>query len=219
MQIFYNGLVLAPGGLAGEPYDFRMPQSYVAEAANLFRAPAQTWFPRANVTTDLGFRVRRQFQSVRDAQVFCATHANSLAPQGIITMLAGDAGTGTQQVNLRGATLVQVDPVLDGVEVDVSYRFHGGNWDIEDVSIPDEGEAVKHFSIALTAGDVSKVVTFQTPFGTAPTSVTAQIAMPSGGYVIICVPDWSTLTAAGVTFLFGAAIPGDGYTLEGEALS
>jgi hypothetical protein len=101
----------------------------------------------------------------------------------------------------------------------MTYAFKGGAWDTEDIAIPDEEDTVKHFSIALTQGQTSAAVAWQTPFGVAPTSVTAHIAMPSGGYIIECAPDWSTLTVSGVTFQFSASIPGAGYTLEGDAVA
>lgn len=217
-QIFYNGTVLAPGGITGEPFDLHLPQKVITEVANFFRSAANSFFPRGNLSSEFAFKVHRQFGDIKSADVFVATHANSLAGQGNIVWLVGDPVPGTQQLNLQNATFDGAVFTPQGVDVVVEYKFSGGAWDTEDIAIPDSSDIVKHFSYSLTIGQTSQAVVFGTPFGTSPTAVTAHIASPSGGYGITCWPDWSTLTASGVTFQFGASIPATGYTLEGDAV-
>jgi hypothetical protein len=77
---------------------------------------------------------------------------------------------------------------------------------------------MKRGSEALTIGDVSKTVSFAVAFGQPPGSVTCSISAPAGGGVIESNPDQSTITAAGFTAIFGAAIPASGYYLNWEAV-
>lgn len=74
---------------------------------------------------------------------------------------------------------------------------------------------VRSGTVALAQNDVSKAIVFSTPFtGAGLPDVVPTIMAPSGGDIISCEPDYSTLTNAGVTILFGGAIPAAGYNLS-----
>jgi len=219
MQLIYNGTILAPGGVIGEPFGIQISQRLLVDAAFFFRATIQSFFARGNLSTDFGFRVKRQFQDILAAQIFCTTHANALPGQGTIIMIAGDSSTGTQQINLQGATLDQVALVPNGVEVEAAYSFHGGNWDTQDLPVPDGTDVMKRSNILLNIGDTFTAWVFDQPFGTPPAVIQATVAAPSGGAGITATPDLSTMTAAGVTIRYnGVAIPDAGYRLMALAI-
>jgi hypothetical protein len=115
--------------------------------------------------------------------------------------------------------------VLEGIELEplgrsvrITYHFKGGLFTTEDIPLPDPSINVKRFNLSLNEAAEYADVVFNTPFGSAPAAVTAEIAAPTDGFGIDCWPDLSTLTAAGVRFIFGAAIPAAGYHLMGEAV-
>jgi hypothetical protein len=123
---------------------------------------------------------------------------------------------------MAGALVESVRPqAAVGVSLVVDYAFTGGLFTSQQTTIPNESDLLKRASIALTAGDTSKAVSFSVAFGQPPGSVGCRIAMPSGaaGYVIDADPDYSTVTAAGFTAVFGAAIPASGYYLFWEAFA
>ena len=217
MQIYYNGVVLCPGGLSGEVFDWIQAQKLIIDPATLFRASAMTYYSRANLSTDLSFRVRRQFNTRKDAEVYAMMHASTLANKATLMVIAGD-GTNTQQLNLVDAVLTSVTVKAEGVEAEAAYSFQAGSFSASDIPIPGPNQDyVKRFALALTIGTDYADVTFDTPFGVAPTAVVGNIAMPLGGYQITCTPDFSTLTASGVRFYFGATIPAANYKLLGAA--
>ena len=71
---------------------------------------------------------------------------------------------------------------------------------------------------ALTLNDVSKAIVFNLAFTAAP-AVQCKIILPDNTQPgIDCWPDYSTLTATGVTILFEAAIPASGFKLSWQAV-
>lgn len=73
-------------------------------------------------------------------------------------------------------------------------------------------------TVALAAADMSKAITFGAAFAAAP-AVQGQIILPNGSSSgVECWPDYSTLTAAGVTFRFGSEVPASGYYLTWTAV-
>ena len=125
MIITYGGVTIAPGGLAGEPAEFKLDQKSITEQAEFFRAAAMTWYNRGNVASTLGFSVARQFNTLKDAWVFLTTHINSLAGQGDLVLTCGEGGV-THNVTLAGAILTGAGFVGMGVSVTVTYSFQGG---------------------------------------------------------------------------------------------
>lgn len=74
---------------------------------------------------------------------------------------------------------------------------------------------VRSGTAALAQNDTSKAIVFSTPFtGGGLPDVVPTIMAPAGGDIISCEPDYSTLTNAGVTVIFSAAIPAAGYKLS-----
>jgi hypothetical protein len=127
MIITYGGVILAPGGLAGEPGAFRLNQRTITDPATFFRAAAMAWFNRGNASVDLGFQVTRQFNSLKDAWVFLTLHANSLAGQDDLVLTCGE-GVDVHEITLPDAVLASVSPVPIGVSVTVGYSFQGGQF-------------------------------------------------------------------------------------------
>lgn len=78
------------------------------------------------------------------------------------------------------------------------------------------GEGVQAGVEDLALNDASKAVVFPTAFAAAP-AVVANLISPDGLGVIDVSPDDTTLTAAGVTFVFGALIPAAGWKLAWHA--
>jgi hypothetical protein len=217
MLIYYNGVVLCPGGISGEVFGWTQAQKLVIDPAELFRATAMTYYSRGNLSTDLSFSVRRQFASRKDAEVYAMLHAATLANKATLMVIAGD-GANTQQLNLQNAVLVSVTVKAEGVEAEAAYTFQAGSFDSTDIPVPGAGQDyVKRFAAALTIGTDYIDVVFDTPFGVTPTAVIGNIAMPAGGFSIPCTPDLSTLTASAVRFYFGATIPAANYQLMGAA--
>ena len=72
--------------------------------------------------------------------------------------------------------------------------------------------------IALSLNDTSKAIVFNLAFTSAP-AVQCRILLPDNTQPgVDAWPDYSTLTAAGVTILFGNAIPGAGWKLSWSAI-
>ena len=125
MIVTYGGVTLAPGGVAGEPGEFKLDQKSITEQAQFFRAAAMTWYNRGNINAMLGFSVTRQFNSLKDAWVFLTTHINSLAGQANLVLTCGEGGV-THNVTLINAVLTGANSVGMGVSVTVTYSFQGG---------------------------------------------------------------------------------------------
>lgn len=66
-------------------------------------------------------------------------------------------------------------------------------------------------SVGNGVGSVS--VTFGTPFASTP-NVVCNLQVPSGGSLIICDPDNSTVTTTGFTAVFNANTPNSNYKLS-----
>jgi hypothetical protein len=73
-----------------------------------------------------------------------------------------------------------------------------------------------NINVAIDAND--QPVVFTTPFVAAPTTVLAWLMVPSGGAIIECAIDASTIATTGFTAVFGAATPATGYVLSWLAL-
>ena len=125
MIIAYGGITIAPGGLAGEPAEFKLDQKAITEQAEFFRAAAAIWYHRGNISATLGFSVTRQFNSLKDAWVFMMTHVNALAGRADLVLTCGEGGD-TQNVTLTNAVLTDVQMTPMGVSITVTYSFQGG---------------------------------------------------------------------------------------------
>jgi len=125
MIIAYGGITIAPGGLAGEPAEFKLDQKAITEQAEFFRAAAATWYHRGNISATLGFSVTRQFNTLKDAWVFLATHVNALSGRASLVLTCGEGGV-TQNVTLTNAVLADVQMAAVGVSITVTYSFQGG---------------------------------------------------------------------------------------------
>jgi hypothetical protein len=76
----------------------------------------------------------------------------------------------------------------------------------------------KYGQAALGNGVTSYAIVFTTPFATPPTFLSAQVLIPSGGSLIACNPDYSTLTTDGCTIQLAAATPDGTYKIAWNAL-
>jgi hypothetical protein len=78
---------------------------------------------------------------------------------------------------------------------------------------PDSPESKRGLA-AIGSGAESVAIAFSTPFAGAPAFFQAQVLLPSGGSLIACAPDYSTLTESGCTVRLGAATPDANYKLS-----
>lgn len=82
-----------------------------------------------------------------------------------------------------------------------------------------DGPLLKRGTAAVANAAESKAVIFSTPFTGAPTTVRAWLMVPSGGALILCDVDWSTISTNGFTAVFGAATPNGNYKLGWMAIA
>lgn len=156
---------------------------------------------------ELAFRVATEFGTLEAAEIFAALHFEQLPKQAALTRTT-DADAPLWQ--LPDAVLDSVSALQVGQSIFLEYRFTGGAFESEDISLPDESDLVKPKVITLSAGEVSKAVTYDSPFATPPRFVQAQLSVPDGGRVFGVVVRESTRSAEGVTFDFDAAVPAAG---------
>ena len=216
MKVQFGTTWLASGGLEGAR-DFKIDGYQVNEVTDLFRSPQAAQFPRYNRSANVTFSVTKLFNSESDLLAFLV---NALAALSSSATLAVYDETGASAAYMSGALVESVRPqAAIGASVTIDYAFTGGLFTSQQVTVPNESDIVKRDSLALTAGDTSKAVTFSVAFGQPPGAVTVSIAQPAGGYCICATVDKSTVSAAGFTADFGAAIPASGYYLNWEAVA
>ena len=216
MKVQYGTTWLASGGMEGAR-DFKIDGFQVNEVADIFRASNAVQFPRYTRSANVTFSVTKLFNSESDLLAFLSTCLAGLASSAVLSIFDE---TGVSAAYMAGALVESVRPqAAVGVSLVVDYAFTGGLFTSQQVTVPNESDLVKRDSLALTAGDTSKAVTFTVAFGQPPGAVTVSIAQPAGGYVICSTVDKSTVSAAGFTADCGAAIPAAGYYLNWEAVA
>lgn len=213
-SIYYTSSLLAsydPASGCLGPSGLRVNGQQVVDSAGFLRAAAFTYYGRGQKSTEIIFRVERQFSSARALQAFCLSHLIELPKQGDLQFTVGETGD-TSEITLEDAVITGFRVLsVRGVSALVEYSFAGGLPTTEDIELPDEGNLVKAKVIELTAGETSKAVTYDTPFGGgAPRFVQGQISPPDGGVGFLAFPRDSTRTAEGITFDFTQAVPGSG---------
>lgn len=82
-----------------------------------------------------------------------------------------------------------------------------------------DSATIKRGTITVANGAGSQAVVFTTPFALAPSTVQAWLMTPSGGAIIECAIDWSTIATTGFTAVFGALMPTGTYKLGWMALA
>ena len=93
------------------------------EAADIVAASRQRFFPRGNESIALAFSTRRVFDSIKEAEVFWATHFSLLPKSGLCTLTCG-FGDDTQDVFLANAILTAIpQSTYGGVRVDIAYQI------------------------------------------------------------------------------------------------
>ncbi len=217
MKVLYSSTYLATGGLQGAS-GVNWNGQQVNDEAAFFRAAALSYFPRGNRSTKFGFGVNLSFNSEADALLFAAVQFNALPQQADLTIL--DEG-GTVAIVLADAVLESVVPQVSGVYVFIKYEFGGGVWASTSVPPNPTEDTVKRGQVALAVNDESKVVTFDTPFGSTPVTVNCWAVPPSTASMrfIQAVPLYDTITTTGFSAAIAFPIPETGWFLMWEAIA
>ena len=217
--VYSNTLVASPNLAAGRtgPTGLSFNGQPVIDEAQLFRAAYATLYGRGDGPVECGFTTWVQRPSEAALMLFMGTFRETLPVQADL-VLTDDAETVSVRMvdAIREVTFGRVV----GVTVQVNYRFRGARFTSEDViELPEDSDTVKVKTVALTAGEVSKAVTFDSPFASVPRGVTAQLLLPTSSAQALGVYiDKSTITEGGFTVLFDAAVPASGYELSITAI-
>lgn len=211
MSIVYSNTTLCSHSAAAArlgPIGLRINGEQQNDVFTLFRADARGGYGRERAV-EVSFLVDCGFSSLSAAQTYAALHFGQLPRQADL-IFTDD--TDTPVWSLPDALVEAVSAVsIRGVGVLLEYRFSGGAFESEDITLPDgDSDLVKAKVVNLTAGETSKAVTFDSPFAAAPRFVHGVLAIPDGGQAFGVYVRESTRTSEGVTFDFDAAVPASG---------
>lgn len=194
------------GGRVG--FGLRLNGAPVLDVAQLAGADFATVYGRGRGPFELTVSVWRFFSTEALALAFMLTHPSTVPLENDITVVDDDEAVALTMV---GAVTSARPLQRLGVAVLVEYAFTGARFESDDVpDAPTDSDTVKAQVVNLIAGEVSKAVTFDTPFASAPRFVQGQLSIPDSGSAFGVVVRESTRAAAGVTFDFDAAVPATG---------
>lgn len=153
-------------------------------------------------------QVWRLFSTEAAAVGFALTHVDTVPRQGDLTLVSGssawtmaDAVAQTRILERRGTAVL------------LAYTFTGSRFESDDVpESPDDSNTVKAQVVNLSSGDVSKAVTFDTPFASTPRFLLGEVTGPSSGAGGVGIKAFLSgdPAADGCTFEFSQAIPATG---------
>ena len=227
MQILFETAWLAPGQFQAAS-QLRLNGEQLVDEAEFFRAAQKTFFPRGNVSVEFSFVVHWSFPSIVAAEVFFLTFLNQLpmtnADAGPLQCVCGaDTPATAQTVYMQNCVLEKVRMVeIVGTSIDVEYTIVGSGFSSSVPSnvpsYPNQNEVVQVFrrgQIALTPGATSQAVTFSSSLPGMPgADPYCWISGPTGSTMFDCWCMHDSVTTAGFTAGFGAAVPGSGYYLN-----
>ena len=97
------------------------------DVVDIVRAAAAKFFSRGNDQVTFQFTVRREFATLRECQVYLATHFSLLPRVATLQIVCGGNGEATQDCFMEGAIL-SASPIgtFNGVEAFVQYTIQGG---------------------------------------------------------------------------------------------
>jgi hypothetical protein len=197
----------------------------ILDEAFFFRGPGPTFFNRGTEGVVLQFSVTRQFNTPRDAEVFCLTHPGSVPKTGLVQVTAGD--TGYQQiVYLQNAAVESIEIAsYVGISVVVRYSIRGASFTTDippDVPGTVGGSetviVMRRGKVAIASGARTVTVTFSAPLSNTPQSVTCSISRPAGGAKISADVNEDSITTAGFTAELTGPTPDANYKLHYAAI-
>jgi hypothetical protein len=135
-------------------------------------------------------------------------------------------GAGTNSLQTVLATMV--NGAYKGVYDDVMYWNVSATLEVNAITLYTEAELdafiaagvtapitdTQAFIVPLIEGEITKVITFPSLFVSAPPGLKLQLVVPVDGFDFGIDLVGGTLTAAGFTASFGAAVPGPGYSIS-----
>lgn len=186
----------------------------INDVVQFFRALAETFFDRGNRSVQIGFSVKRIFDTPRIAGRFCFEHFTLLPTKESLYITVGD-DVDNEVVRFDGAVIESVPVSLPmGVSVQVNYTFLCGlpifNSSPPNVTEP-SSSMIQRIRVALTAGDTSKAITWPSVFGSTPVAGRPSVEVPNGSDFIDAWIQAGTVNTTGCTVTFNAPIPGSGF--------
>ena len=97
----------------------------VYDTADIIGAAQKKFYFRGNEAIALEFSVRREFDTLAEAQIYLLTHFSTLTKQGTCSIVCGGPGDDdTQIVTIEDAILAAVpEGIFNGVEVIFRYTI------------------------------------------------------------------------------------------------
>lgn len=215
MKIVFSGLTLGDDENDLPISSRTINGEAVSEAVDIVAAAQKRFYFRGNEAVVLGFSVRREFATLREAEVFWLTHWSLIPKAGLCQITCGN-GDDTQDVFIAGAICTgSPQGTCRGVEVVLQYQIVGPEaaTDVPPEVLAGAQPMIERGAQALTAADASKAIVFGAPFTTKPV-VTASIAKPSGGDNISATVRNDLTSVNGFTVELSYPIPGAGYVLN-----
>lgn len=128
------------------------------------------------------------------------------------------AGTGGAITLTDGTYSRTLSSLRSADHAELRISRQSGAWNTTYVTVNGQLDSTTRqvFTVSLSTNDDHKDVTFTVPFSGSP-KVHPWITIPSGGSIIECAVDNSTITSSGCTVQFGATIPASGYILNIDA--
>ena len=228
MQILFETTYLAPGQ-AQSADQIALDGEQIVDEADFFRAATRTFFPRGNISVSFEFTVHYVFNTLGAAEVFLLTLPGQVpmtsADNGVLQCIcAPEIPSQTATCYMSGAVLRKCSIVKAvGVSISVRYSFVGPGFTS---SVPGTGlptypnpneitQVFRRGKIALLPGATSQAVTYTSALPGAPgADPYCWISGPTGGAMFDCWTADDTVTTAGFTAQFAAAVPGSGYYLN-----
>ena len=197
--------VLVAGGL-DSPEDFAVNAEDMVQLLESVRAPELGVRNRGNRRHNLTFQLTRGYADIPTAEQALLDHPAEVPTEGTIRLTV--EGTGTPAVRyLYNATVHAFAAQQIGCAILWRYTLTGGQLGATAPTDPDTSDTMKAQIIDLTAGDVEKTFSFDTPFATAPRGIFPSLLIPTGGAGFAVWINKDTLTAEGGKLLLGAAVP------------
>lgn len=126
MRILFDGTELA-GFFDNPAHDVRVNGKIVTRTVEIIGAAAVRNYDRGNLATGIAFTARREFDKVKEAEVFLLTHFAGLTKKGTCEIQCGLSGDDTQSVYFYDAVLSEVPRgIYSGVSVWVDYTILAG---------------------------------------------------------------------------------------------
>lgn len=126
MRILFADQELA--GFAHNPaQQVRVNGQIVFMATEILNAPAKKLTPLGNLSTEISFTARREFDTIKEAEVFLLTHFAGLTKQGTAQIQCGVESGDYTPVYFANALLTAVPrAIYEGVGVEMDYTILAG---------------------------------------------------------------------------------------------